>query len=147
MTGHVSSASRVRRVTELAPPLWINLHPNAWVLSLRWYVNLFFTDVHMRNNYRPNRAYASQKGDIIGSNLWYTANYHTDIWANYLSLLWLQFDSKHTNHGICVWEPLIRFLSQPPKWSTVFESYLITRFTKMHNFEVWSIVFSQVFSN
>ncbi len=29
------------RITELAPPLWINHRPNPWVLSLRWYVNLF----------------------------------------------------------------------------------------------------------
>ncbi len=36
-----AARSRVRRITELAPPLWINLHPNPWVLSLRWYVNLF----------------------------------------------------------------------------------------------------------
>ncbi len=36
-----AARSRVRRITELAPPLWINLHPNAWVLSLRWYINLF----------------------------------------------------------------------------------------------------------
>ncbi len=36
-----AARSRVLRITELAPPLWINLHPNAWVLSLRWYVNLF----------------------------------------------------------------------------------------------------------
>ncbi len=36
MTGHVSIArSRVRRITELTPPLWMNRHPNPWVLSLR----------------------------------------------------------------------------------------------------------------
>ncbi len=32
---------RVRRITELIPPLWINHRPNPWVLSLRWYVNVF----------------------------------------------------------------------------------------------------------
>ncbi len=36
-----AARSRVRRITELAPPLRINRHPNPWVLSLRWYVNLF----------------------------------------------------------------------------------------------------------
>ncbi len=36
-----AACSRVRRITELAPPLWINHHPNPRVLSLRWYVNLF----------------------------------------------------------------------------------------------------------
>ncbi len=36
MTGHVSS-----RITELAPPLRITRHPDPWVLSLRWYVNVF----------------------------------------------------------------------------------------------------------
>ncbi len=36
-----AARSRVRRITELAPPLWTNRHPNPWVLSLRWYVNLF----------------------------------------------------------------------------------------------------------
>ncbi len=41
MTVHVSSAFPVLRITELAPPLWINHHPNPWVLSLRWYVNFF----------------------------------------------------------------------------------------------------------
>jgi len=33
--------SRVRRITELTPLLWINHHPDPWVLSLRWYVHLF----------------------------------------------------------------------------------------------------------
>ncbi len=36
-----AARSRMCRITEVAPPLWINLHPNPWVLSLRWYVNLF----------------------------------------------------------------------------------------------------------
>ncbi len=36
-----AARSRVLRNTELAPPLWINRHPNPWVLSPRWYVNLF----------------------------------------------------------------------------------------------------------
>ncbi len=52
-----AARSWVCRITELAPPLWINHHPNPWVLSLRWYVHFIFTDVHMRNNYHPNRAF------------------------------------------------------------------------------------------
>ncbi len=45
MIGHVSSAFRVRRITELAPST-VNKSPSECMsLSLRSYVNLFFTDV------------------------------------------------------------------------------------------------------
>ncbi len=69
-----AARSRVRRITELAPPLWINRHPNPWVLSLRWYVNFIFTDVHMRNNYRPNWL-------KLTSFLLFPYNPHSASWA------------------------------------------------------------------
>ncbi len=38
--------SRVRRITELASPMWINHHSNPWVLSLRCHAIYFYICPH-----------------------------------------------------------------------------------------------------
>ncbi len=50
-----AARSRVLKVTELAPPPWIYRHSIAWVLS-QVPCKCIFTDVHIRNNYHPNRT-------------------------------------------------------------------------------------------
>ncbi len=47
-----AARSRVRRFTELAPPLWIWIHEFYTEVICKF----IFTEVHMRNNYHPNWA-------------------------------------------------------------------------------------------